>query len=131
MSTEEGLREAMLDAMGLKTDLTTLRPELVANVDAKLSVAREELQQMKATRENLRKLKLADAEGASASDAPGDEPESTIGGQTTCIVCFVHPKSHMAVPCSHQCVCASCAASLSECPYCRAPVQLWMQPRMV
>ena len=31
-----------------------------------------------------------------------DEVESTIGGQTSCIVCFKR-KSH--VPCGHMCVC--------------------------
>ena len=58
-------------------------------------------------------------------------PESTLGGETTCIVCFVNPKTHMAVPCSHQCLCAGCAAKMSTCPYCMAPVQLWVQPRVV
>ena len=33
-------------------------------------------------------------------------PESTIGGQTTCIICFVNPKSHAAVPCGHHCALA-------------------------
>ena len=28
-------------------------------------------------------------------------PESTIGGETTCIVCMARPKSHIAVPCGH------------------------------
>ena len=32
-------------------------------------------------------------------------PESSLGGETTCIVCFVHPKTHLAAPCGHQCVC--------------------------
>jgi len=36
-------------------------------------------------------------------------PESTIGGQTTCIVCFVNPKSHAAVPCGHKCACGDCS----------------------
>ena len=31
-----------------------------------------------------------------------EAPESTIGGQSTCIVCFTNPKSHAAVPCGHQ-----------------------------
>ena len=28
-------------------------------------------------------------------------PESTMGGETTCIVCFARVKSHAAVPCGH------------------------------
>ena len=57
-------------------------------------------------------------------------PESTIGGQTTCIVCFSSPKSHAAVPCGHQCVCADCSARLKKCPVCRDPVQMWMHVRV-
>ena len=38
-------------------------------------------------------------------------PESTIGGDTTCIVCMVHPKSHIAVPCGHQSLYAASARS--------------------
>ena len=57
-------------------------------------------------------------------------PESTIGGQTTCIICFVNPKSHAAVPCGHQCACGDCAAQMRECPVCRSPALQWMQVRM-
>ena len=60
-----------------------------------------------------------------------DVPESTIGGQTTCIVCMVGAKSHLAVPCGHQSVCGSCSAQIKECPYCREPVQVWVQARIV
>ena len=58
-------------------------------------------------------------------------PESSLGGETTCIVCFVNPKTHLAAPCGHQCVCGPCAKLMQACPYCRAPVQLWVQHRMV
>ena len=57
-------------------------------------------------------------------------PESTIGGQTTCIICFVNPKSHAAVPCGHQCACGECAAQMRECPVCRNPALQWMQVRV-
>ena len=57
-------------------------------------------------------------------------PESTIGGQTTCIVCFVNPKSHAAVPCGHQCACGDCAALMRDCPVCRNPALQWMQVRV-
>ena len=53
-------------------------------------------------------------------------PESTIGGQTTCIVCFTNPKSHIAVPCGHQCVCGDCSALMEACPVCRKPTLMWM-----
>lgn len=64
-----------------------------------------------------------------ADDA--DEYESTIGGQTTCVVCFVGKKTHAAAPCGHQCVCTSCSAELETCPYCRRKVVCWMQVRVV
>ena len=57
-------------------------------------------------------------------------PESTIGGQTTCIVCFVNPKSHAAVPCGHQCACGDCASQMRECPVCRSPAREWMHVRV-
>jgi hypothetical protein len=70
---------------------------------------------------------------AEAGDITGriPVPESTIGGETTCIVCMAHPKSHIAVPCGHQCVCSICAERMQDCPYCRAPVQQWMHARLV
>ena len=62
-----------------------------------------------------------------------DVPESTIGGENTCIVCMALPKTHLAdaVPCGHQCACGTCAEQMQLCPYCRVPVQMWAQPRMV
>ena len=64
-----------------------------------------------------------------------EAPESTIGGQTTCVVCFANPKTHIAVPCGHQCVCAQCSAEIQQkngvCPYCRETVMMWMLARVV
>jgi len=62
-------------------------------------------------------------------------PESTLGGESTCIICFTRPKSHAAVPCGHRCACADCSARIMErdrrCPYCREEVMMWMIPRDV
>ena len=58
-------------------------------------------------------------------------PESSLGGETTCIVCFVNPKTHLAAPCGHQCACGPCAKLMQTCPYCCTPVQLWVRHRMV
>ena len=58
-------------------------------------------------------------------------PESTLGGETTCIVCFARVKSHAAVPCGHLCACGPCSELMQECPYCREPVMMWMVPRPV
>ena len=59
-----------------------------------------------------------------------EAPESTIGGQSTCIVCFVNPKSHIAVPCGHWCACGHCSAQMQECPVCRSPAREWMKVRV-
>ncbi|EOD35463.1 hypothetical protein EMIHUDRAFT_201574 [Emiliania huxleyi CCMP1516] len=53
-------------------------------------------------------------------------PESTLGGETTCIVCFTRPKDHVAIPCGHQCACAECSAKMEQCPICRQAVLVWM-----
>ena len=44
---------------------------------------------------------------------------------------LAQPKLHLAVPCGHQSVCGACAERMLLCPYCRAPVQVWVQHRMV
>ena len=59
-----------------------------------------------------------------------EAPESTIGGQTTCIICFVNPKSHAAVPCGHQSACGDCSAKMTECPVCRKTALMWMHVRV-
>ena len=64
---------------------------------------------------------------------PEDVPnfaESTIGGQTTCIICFINPKSHAAVPCGHQCACSDCSAQMRDFPVCHNPAREWMQVRV-
>ena len=53
------------------------------------------------------------------------------GGETSCIICFERPKSHLAVPCSHLCACGPCSELMQECPYCREPVMMWLAPRPV
>mmetsp|Transcript_3962 Transcript_3962/g.13007 ORF Transcript_3962/g.13007 Transcript_3962/m.13007 type:complete len:99 (-) Transcript_3962:150-446(-) len=60
-----------------------------------------------------------------------DAPESTIGGETTCIVCFTRPKTHAALPCGHQCVCAPSSARLRACPCCRTSAERWWHVRVV
>ena len=58
-----------------------------------------------------------------------DIDESTMGGGTTCTVCFEGAKTHLAVPCGHQCACERCAGLLAgkECPICRTHVQQWLK----
>ena len=42
-----------------------------------------------------------------------------------CVVCLDAAKTHLIVPCGHQCVCSKCASCLmsSTCPICRCQVQ--------
>ena len=73
---------------------------------------------------------LADAQFSTGRPEP---PESTVGGQSTCIICFTNIKSHIAVPCGHQCACGDCSAQMKECPVCRIPLlpaQMWMRVRV-
>ena len=72
-------------------------------------------------------LGLADVGNITCRPAP---PESTLGGELSCIVCFMNAKTHAAVPCGHQCVCEGCSKRITECPICRGPVAMWMQVRM-
>ena len=72
-------------------------------------------------------ISLADAQLTTRAD----ETLTSIGGDTTCIVCFEGPKTHMAVPCGHQSLCGTCSASCPTCPYCRAEVMMWVQQRLV
>ena len=73
----------------------------------------------------LRELSLAEAGDITRRASVTAPPESTVGGDTTCIVCFTNPKTHMAVPCGHQCACDACAAQMKQCPYCREDVLTW------
>ena len=57
--------------------------------------------------------------------------ESSIGGETTCLVCMEKPKTHMAVPCGHLCVCSTCAQQLPLCPYCNTDTTQWIKPRFM
>ena len=68
-----------------------------------------------------------------AGDVTGrvDVAESSLGGETTCIVCFDAPKSHMAFPCWHTCACGPCSKKMDACPYCRTHVEMWGVPRHV
>ena len=80
------------------------------------------------------KAVLADAVGGDATGTARKlppPPASTPGGETTCIVCFTRNKSHLAAPCGHQCVCGPCSSKMDKCPYCRAPVAMWVDVHVV
>lgn len=56
---------------------------------------------------------------------------STLGGGTTCSICFMGTKSHLALPCGHLFACGDCAAALAEkgqpCPMCRGATREFIQ----
>ena len=70
-------------------------------------------------------LTLADVGDRFARRA--DPPESTLGGETTCIVCMANPKTHLAAPCGHHCACDACADQMKHCPICRQAVVMWVK----
>ena len=70
-------------------------------------------------------LTLADVGGIIGRN---DVPESTVGGETTCIVCMARPKTHLAVPSPQQSACGTCAERMQLCPYCCAPVEKEVAP---
>jgi hypothetical protein len=73
---------------------------------------------------------MAQAGGVQTGDeANGDG--SSEGGETTCIICFTNPKTHLAAPCGHQCACEACSRKMHTCPYCREPVVMWVKTRVV
>jgi Zinc finger, C3HC4 type (RING finger) len=46
-------------------------------------------------------------------------------GLASCILCCERPRSACARPCRHLVACSPCAARLTACPMCRAPVRKW------
>ena len=131
--------ESALGATGAAGGIATPQPELVPVTDDAASDGRVGVSD------------AGDQSGAQPSHLPTEPPpsiavplaaaefetgraavaESTIGGETTCIVCFTNPKTHLAVPCGHQCACEQCSARMANCPYCRAPASMWIRHRLV
>ena len=106
--------------------LATMTPE----AKLELHAAAGEAQTMVALQRESPSIALASLT-ASRHDRLADA-ESSNGGESTCIVCFTHPKTHIAVPCGHLCACAICSQRLPDgCPYCRASVMMWMRAHRV
>ena len=61
--------------------------------------------------------------------SPTDET-STLGGGTTCTICFTGSKSHAAVPCGHRFACGDCSnaimAKSQTCPMCRGDIMMFV-----
>ena len=67
---------------------------------------------------------LADVKGLAR-----EAPESTLGGQQSCIVCFASERTHVFAPCGHLACCAACAQKFVKrpCPICREDVTFAMK----
>lgn len=61
--------------------------------------------------------------------ALGDEQH--MDEETECVVCLSALRNTACVPCGHVCMCAGCAdvvqQASSECPVCRAPMDMVIQ----
>ena len=60
---------------------------------------------------------------------PKGASSSSDADLDTCVVCLDEAKTHVLVPCGHQCVCGPCGERLvqSDCPVCRARVTMVMR----
>ena len=47
-----------------------------------------------------------------------------VVGEATCAICLERPPNVTFVPCGHKMTCEQCAARVTECPSCRAPIRL-------
>ena len=139
LAEEEAEKSAHVEAaikrketMRKKKQRSKARKEMPSIDEAAASVAELELAESHAAPSTTGGLINLSAAGSIGDrDTEDGRAESTVGGDTTCIVCFAHPKTHMALPCLHQCLCQTCAKKIYECPYCRTPVERWLEPRLV
>lgn len=58
-----------------------------------------------------------------ALEAQEKTPEDTDAAnpEESCVVCLVHKKNHVAMPCRHLCLCGTCKTTgkVTSCPICR------------
>lgn len=78
--------------------------------------------------------RLPDPEAPRLSDAEAVPQGSVRNDQSTdedeCVACLDERAGVCLIPCGHVCLCAACAAALSEprtCPMCRTPIEQIVQ----
>ena len=131
-SGRDALREALAQAEALVEDFSELLFDAMVAGNERLQELDQELaQESRAAAAAAPPQQVLTLANAGDITGRNDAPESTIGGETTCIVCMARPKTHLAVPCAHQCACGPCAGKMQLCPYCRAPVERWFEVRVV
>jgi hypothetical protein len=68
---------------------------------------------------------VAPEEPAAAQNQGATAASSESNDETMlCVVCWNEPKTHVLVPCGHQCVCERCSTITGVCPICRGRVNL-------
>jgi len=72
-----------------------------------------------------RELQEAGEETANEEESCRAKKPKDTHVDNTCCVCMVHDKTHLFVPCGHQCVCGTCAETImksqpAKCPVCRS-----------
>lgn len=73
-----------------------------------------------------------DGDAAARTSTVPSPPPRTADDDDTCVVCMAGARTHLFVPCGHQCVCASCADVVLAkppplCPLCRTDAMCAVQ----
>ena len=111
-----------------------LRKERAARAAAAEAQAQAEgrLEQAEAELAAAQREAAAAAAAAASSAATGGGMGSSGGGgggggSGDCVICLDAPKEMLLEPCRHVCLCADCAARVTECPVCRSKVRRRMR----
>lgn len=55
---------------------------------------------------------------------PAESASAAVAIAGECVICMDAGASHLVAPCGHQCLCATCATQVDNCPVCRGPAAL-------
>jgi len=127
-ATEKLLLEASIDVLeGMGFARSSLMQQLLTKYKENIESVITELLQSQGGEDGGGAAGARD-NGAGSSGAVADAAIAAVADAAVneCVVCMESEKSHILVPCGHQCVCEVCAVNLvstkQACPVCRAPV---------
>ena len=129
----EELRAATQIADDLMDEFPEMLAEEAVAARGRLQVCEEELRASSKLRHveehamRFEELSLEETEQLAAA-----EKAPTLCEAEACVICMDELKTHILIPCGHQCVCATCSDRLAEsssrnCPVCRREVDLAVQ----
>ena len=129
----EELRAATQIADDLMDEFPEMLAEEAVAARGRLQVCEEELRASSKLRHveehamRFEELSLEETEQLAAA-----EKAPTLCEAEACVICMDELKTHILIPCGHQCVCAACSDRLAEsssrnCPVCRREVDLAVQ----